>query len=289
MARDGNRPRQIVGRLARITTFQAGGASLNAEPNRDDPEAARADVSPEDRSPIGGKRWEGPQLHGEDLRHWAAATAEVATVEKLAGPRTANTAAELAESVCQGAGRAIDGSPQKASRACHKGCPGCCHALISVVPPEAIVIADYLRKHAAPEEIERVHDRAKAIARQTRTADAGQYLEAMLWCPLLDSQMSCSVYPIRPIACRAWNSLSLDRCHECFIAGHLQDKVPLDEHAYEVGQGARSGFKNGLQDSGLDGNLYELNSALTVALENPQAGKQWVNGEPIFANCKPVG
>ena len=50
------------------------------------------------------------------------------------------------------------------------------------------------------------------------------------------------------------------------------------------------GFRDALDKVGLDSNLYELNSALLVALEHPEFGKKWRKGKKAFprsAEAKP--
>ena len=112
-----------------------------------------------------------------------------------------------------------------------------------------------------------------------------EYTEAMNWCPLLDSQLLCAVYPVRPLCCRAWNSLSLEACHDCYFGNHVCQTIPLDAHAYEIGQGVRSGLSRGIEAAGLDGNFYELNSALVVVLDKSDAADCWARGEDVFEHC----
>ena len=111
-----------------------------------------------------------------------------------------------------------------------------------------------------------------------------EFLKAGHSFPLLDKNGSCTVYGVRPIACRAWYSLSADACDDCYLADHICNKIPLDDHAYQIGQGVRSGLARSLNDQGLDGNVYQLNSALSTALDTPDAAERWARGEDVFAN-----
>lgn len=228
------------------------------------------------------KNWQPALLKGDKLRQWAQAVAETEATRTLLGPRTAETAIDLARPISEGAQHAIDMSGVKNQRACHKGCPGCCHAMISITAPEVFAIADYLHTHKSPEDVARVRRRAEEIAEKSRTMEKVEFAKAMLWCPLLDSDLTCSVYPIRPICCRAWNSLSLEACHDCYFGNHVSDQVPVDEHAHTVGQGVRSGFTSAIEAAGLDGHTYELSSILVTALDTPDASERWVKGESVF-------
>ena len=231
------------------------------------------------------KNWQPQLLRGEKLRWWAHATAETATVTKLRATRTAETAVELVREVHDGAQQAMDAGPNQGDRACHEGCPGCCHMLISVTAPEVCAIAAWLRDRMSAAELNTIRQHAVENADKSKTMSNTEHAESMLWCPLLNSHLSCSVYPVRPLGCRAWNSLSLEACHDCYFANHACNTIPLDDHAYEVGQGVRSGLSRGNEEVGLDGNSYELSSALVTALDTPDAAERWARGENVFEHC----
>jgi hypothetical protein len=54
-----------------------------------------------------------------------------------------------------------------------------------------------------------------------------------------------------------------------------------------VAQGAETGLTEALQAAGRDGNVYELNGALLVALDSPRAAERWASGEEVFRECNP--
>jgi hypothetical protein len=49
--------------------------------------------------------------------------------------------------------------------------------------------------------------------------------------------------------------------------------------------GVSGGLQRTLVAAGLDGNLYELSSAVLCALETPRAVARFLQGEDLFANC----
>ena len=55
-------------------------------------------------------------------------------------------------------------------------------------------------------------------------------------------------------------------------------------HEQIVAQGIELGLRRALKSSGLDANIYELNSALATALETPDAAERWAKGEELFQN-----
>ena len=80
--------------------------------------------------------------------------------------------------------------------------------------------------------------------------------------------------------CRGW----------CLTSGEDGDRCltgdACDVHAKAVTSGAEDGLCQGLESAGLDGNVYELNSALVAALDTPVGAERWAEGEGVFEQCK---
>ena len=53
-------------------------------------------------------------------------------------------------------------------------------------------------------------------------------------------------------------------------------------------RGEQAGLCVGVGQSGLDGNTYELHSALLRAFDTPDAEERWARGEDVFAGCRVV-
>jgi hypothetical protein len=49
---------------------------------------------------------------------------------------------------------------------------------------------------------------------------------------------------------------------------------------------ANEAFRDGLRQSGLDGNALELTAALRIALTTPDAAERWLAGEAVFHEAK---
>ncbi len=114
--------------------------------------------------------------------------------------------------------------------------------------------------------------------------DREQYEHSEAVCPLLKDNDSCEVFDARPICCRGWRLASGENGDYCLLAE--DNAQPLDAHAYTVGQGAEEGLSRGLTSAGLDGTVYELNSALVAALAAPAAAERWARGDAVFQQCK---
>ena len=87
---------------------------------------------------------------------------------------------------------------------CGPGCGNCCTLAVNATYPEALAIAATL----TAQQQERVAaSAASIIAHARQSPDARSFLagyrQAVGPCPFLDDSGNCSIYPARPLACRA--------------------------------------------------------------------------------------
>lgn len=228
--------------------------------------------------------WQPPLVQGDNLLAWATATAKAVTQRRLACPRSQETAKQLAADIYEGATFAISQSPSAAPQ-CEPKCPSCRQHMIGVTPPEALAIADTIRRTKPRRQANRIRDWAMQNAEIVGDLDHKQYEQARVVCPLLASDGSCAVFSARPVHCRGW----------CLFRGERGDRDlaaddgagQLDVHSRTIGRGAKQGLSRGVESAGLDGKVYELNGALVAALDTPGAAERWARGESVFENCKP--
>ena len=228
-------------------------------------------------------QWRPPLVRDDELFAWATETASTATARQLAGPRTEDTAKQLVAEIYEGSMVAIAQAPDAAVQS-EPNCPSCRHRMIGVTPPEALVIAEEIRSTKSRREVRRIHDRAARNAAKVAGMDHERYEQDRVTCPLLDKDDSCAVFGVRPMRCRGW----------CLVSGEDGDRCLLDDgdaaswglHAKTVTTGAEDGLCRGIESAGLDGNVYELNSALVAALDTPVGAERWAGGESVFEQCK---
>ncbi|MDY0189445.1 MAG: YkgJ family cysteine cluster protein [Desulfuromonas sp.] len=97
---------------------------------------------------------------------------------------------------------------------CHSGCGGCCTLHVHCLYTEAIDIAQTLDA----QQTQQITDYAMALQQLAQsTADLKTFLrhsrDQLGNCPFLDTQNRCSIYRLRPLACRAL--LSTKEPHYC--------------------------------------------------------------------------
>src|SRR6478752_5417576 len=170
--------------------------------------------------------------------------------------------------------------------ACKAGCDHCCHQPVGLTPPEALAIFAHLRQTLASDELASVAARLAQRARETRGLSSAERFSPDQPCPFLE-RGRCSIYEVRPLACRGMNSLDAEECKT-----RLRD--PDARAAFLArGSGGRSfmepirafhAISAGLQLSlselyGLDMRPLELSLALDLLLNGPDSSAvDWLNG-----------
>lgn len=164
--------------------------------------------------------------------------------------------------------------------ACKKGCSWCCSLEVRVSAPEVFAIADYLRHTLPAEELQGLRARLADLAPRARQASSAARQRLRIRCPLLVDNR-CSVYPVRPIACRGWNSTDARACEISYDSLYVKG-VPFSVTMRDLIVAIREGLSLGAKDAGLQGDKLELISALHVALETPEIETRWLAGERVF-------
>lgn len=146
------------------------------------------------------RRYEG--MFGGFRRELETALGQTSTIEEAA-----ETVLLLVEA---GAAALRSSFPHQSRIDCKDGCSACCHLFVAVPPGTASVIAAHVRTH---------FDRGNRDALMIRLAEAaavlasaGNPLLSRVRCPLLGEDDRCTIYAVRPLACRAFTSRSVSRC-----------------------------------------------------------------------------
>jgi Fe-S-cluster containining protein len=106
--------------------------------------------------------------------------------------------------------------PNQPAVDCAAGCAHCCHLAVAVPPGVAEMIADHVTETFTIEARSTLLIRLQSA--EAAAAAAADPTALRRRCPLLGADNRCTVYPVRPISCRAFTSPSARRC-EALIAG----------------------------------------------------------------------
>jgi Fe-S-cluster containining protein len=154
---------------------------------------------------------------------------------------------------------------------CKPGCAYCCNHRIEALPAEVFLIARELNKLPA-DKLAEVTARLRAHAALARGLRPAQH---RLTCPLLENSL-CTVYEMRPYACRRFHSLDVEQCKD------PEGVPPANEELNMKSAAVMIGMVEGYRKRLLPTHPHELGAALLVALEQADAEERWYRGEAVF-------
>ena len=198
-----------------------------------------------------------------------------ATINVLRANRQDTAVLALVRQVHDDMTATIEALPSKAQHACAAGCDFCCYLPVDVLAPEAFRIATHLEQTRSPEELATVVYRLGA---------QGQHDFGVRPCVFL-ANGRCSIYEVRPMVCRGYNSLSKERCEAYHHDASVDLKGTKDRVAGRLAEAMEDGVIAGLEALGLDAQWYELPSAVLRALETTDGPARWARGEAVFQGC----
>jgi Fe-S-cluster containining protein len=195
-----------------------------------------------------------------------------ATIDLLRASRQEAAVLELVGQVHDDMTAAIEALPSKTQHACAAGCDFCCYLPVDVLTPEAFRIAAFLK---------RTHSPATLATLVCRLAAEGQHDFGLRPCVFLANRR-CSIYEVRPMVCRGYNSLSKERCEAYHHDASVDLRGSKDRLAGRLAEAMEDGVIAGLEALGLDAQWYELPSAVLRALEMTDGAARWASGETVL-------
>lgn len=96
--------------------------------------------------------------------------------------------------------------------------------------------------------------------------------------PLVDGQ--CSVYAVRPLACRVWNSMDASDCRKAIE--HPESNVQVVSNGYYllVGRAARHGMCEALRPHGIEATTELISGLRAVMTADADDGNERVHLNP---------
>lgn len=162
---------------------------------------------------------------------------------------------------------------------CRKGCFHCCQMWVDASPPEILYLARNLPARERATAIARINN-AIAISGHMDFEERGAFVSP---CPmLLDG--ACSVYAVRPIACRSAASLDAEVCQRAYNL-HSDEQIPLPLPYMLLGSGYRLALAGAIKKAGLRHQAVELNSGLRIAVHERNAEARWLSRDDPFVDA----
>jgi len=148
---------------------------------------------------------------------------------------------------------------------CKDGCAYCCRkpgVLISL--PELFRILRHVKSTFQDRELSELASRARAYVEHLGGRSFNDPVNESFPCPLLVDER-CSVYDIRPLVCRGYNSTSVDACREAHA--NSESLVPMFALLKDSTDGATVGASQRLETAGQNGSMLDLGTSLDIALQ----------------------
>ncbi len=165
---------------------------------------------------------------------------------------------------------------------CQSGCSFCCHGSVFASTPEILRIAEFLKESRTPEELAALRAHAEATAARVEPLDIVGRAAARVPCPLLEESTGrCTVYEVRPIACRAYHSGSVEACKKAFDTGDANPILPINPALFHVAHAFSFGMMTACVASDTDPGPYDLALALPAALGSDLSAP-WAAGERVL-------
>jgi Fe-S-cluster containining protein len=169
------------------------------------------------------------------------------------------------------------------SLACKPGCSWCCHFPVDVRAVEVFAILDFVERELDADAQQRLRAEVSVNANALSGMSELQRMQRNHKCAFLQSDR-CSIYQARPQTCRNYHATDVAGCELSF---REPDNLDIDPEfaplVYQSGGAHVDAFASALRDKGLDTAAYELNAALSAALQNPQeARRRYLNGQEPF-------
>jgi hypothetical protein len=95
-------------------------------------------------------------------------------------------------------------------------------------------------------------------------------------------QDQCTIYPVRPVRCRAQNSPDAELCRQNY-AGQRKTMPLLSEPAL-LYKSLRMGLRLGLRDAGIQSEPLRLTETVRLALDTPDIWTQWFEDKKVFTD-----
>jgi hypothetical protein len=176
--------------------------------------------------------------------------------------------------------------PDKLHLACREGCSYCCNYHVHVSAPEVYAIVTHLRARWTPANVNLVEARLQENVEAVSGMTADEHTATNVTCAFLAQDGRCSIYEVRPVACRKHHSFDVTPCRITYEDPTADDAAPQSAERLAVAQGLFTASIAAMEIEGLDAARYEMSAAVLDALTNPSSIKRWRTGKNSFPSVR---
>ena len=167
---------------------------------------------------------------------------------------------------------------------CKKGCEFCCHQPVFANIQEILLVVDYINSNFSVAQIENIQTKALDKIKKIDATSVKELLKYSHACPLLVDG-ACSVYPVRPMACRIYMSSDVNSCIRRYELEEEDSEFPsLFEFLLIAGRNMNRGFSERLNNLNLQVTENRLEVILYLILSDIENQEKWLRGIEIIEN-----
>ncbi|MFL6575470.1 MAG: YkgJ family cysteine cluster protein [Povalibacter sp.] len=177
-------------------------------------------------------------------------------------------------------------APDANTLACKAGCSWCCHFTIDLRPVEVFRILEHVERTFDAAAQERLRARLAINREITAPLDEMQRMQQNVECAFLD-EGRCTIYAARPQTCRNYHATNAAGCQKSFEEPeNLEIDPDFAPLVYQIGGAHVEAFAKAMRDEGYDVDAYEMNLALSAALEQPDARSRFAARQKPFTSIE---
>lgn len=166
---------------------------------------------------------------------------------------------------------------------CKKGCAWCCSNAVMVLPHEMFLLKEYLLQKTDPKSLAPVLEKMRQKDEKTSAMRSQDFLHHKTPCALLDSEGACSVYEVRPMACRIYLSKNVNSC--LYEFNHSKDMsawAQLYDIPLRAGRMLNEGACAWMIEHGLTSYEWLFESVFMKIWNNPKGFEEWQGNKSLF-------
>ncbi|WP_430936132.1 YkgJ family cysteine cluster protein [Saccharicrinis sp. 156] len=170
--------------------------------------------------------------------------------------------------------------------ACEKGCNWCCHQPVYMTTQEALLIYEYIIQTSDRKQLETFRNNAEKKLKKTKNLPEEKKQNIIHPCAFL-SDGACSIYPVRPMACRIYLSASKVSCKKKYDNPGNKDIFPeLFDFLLKAGKYMNEGFVGFLKGKGRKMEELTIEEFMVKLFKNPDFYKKWLVEDSFNAESK---
>ncbi len=162
---------------------------------------------------------------------------------------------------------------------CEKGCSWCCYQPVYLTTQEAILIFQYMQQSTDVSFQNSIKANVKAKYKKTKGLPEEKKQLIRHACPFL-LQGACSVYPVRPMACRIYLSSDKNSCKTKYDNPGNKNNLPaLYDFMLRAGQYMNEGFVGFLKGNGKKMEEYTVEEFMYILFNDKQFAQKWLENK----------